>query len=336
MLPSACPLERRKPCGTGLLWGAGATGLEPATYGVTGEAGWPGRAVEWLAIPRGGADRARCVVVAQVGVRGRSESAWTLFGRAREGGASAVRCRPVELVDPTSAGPCLPSYLAHQRSRRGSVKDSPTGPSGASREAGSLTGSRGGASSTRPPGCDASGAILAGSRRLAGCCALPVAGASGASLRTHAPASRALCAVGLLGEAGAADVAAPSRPSAMLGRRQAHRPATRRSWAVAHPYGRARPARADSLHHFRAIRALFSRRTTAVAERGRGADGGIMHGGLVVALTYAVGEQQAIRPGVAGSQRFPAAARAGALTDHSPRILRRHARSRLTGVLESE
>jgi hypothetical protein len=135
------------------------------------------------------------------------------------------------------------------------------------------------------------------------------------------PASRPLCAVGLLGEAGAADVAAPSRQSAMLGRRQAHRPTTRRSWAVAHPYGRARPARAGSLHHFRAIRALFSRRTTAVPERGRGADAVIMHGGLVVTLTYAVGEQQAIRPGVTGSQRFPAAARAGALTDHSSRIL---------------
>jgi hypothetical protein len=40
-------------------------------------------------------------------------------------------------------GPGNRTYIAHQRSRRGSVKDGPTGPSAASREAASLTGSRG-------------------------------------------------------------------------------------------------------------------------------------------------------------------------------------------------
>jgi hypothetical protein len=41
---------------------------------------------------------------------------------------------------------------------------------------------------------------------------------------THAPASRRSCAVDLLAEAGAADVASLVRRSAMLGRRQARRP----------------------------------------------------------------------------------------------------------------
>jgi hypothetical protein len=64
-------------------------------------------------------------------------------------GSSFPRRSPEPLVEHASAGPVLPSYPAHQRSRRGSVKGSPTGPSAASREAVPLTGSRGGASRTR-------------------------------------------------------------------------------------------------------------------------------------------------------------------------------------------
>jgi len=53
---------------------------------------------------------------------------------------------PSGAVEFRSAGSCLPSYPAHQRSRRGSVKGSPTGPSRRrAAKAVPLTGSRGGA-----------------------------------------------------------------------------------------------------------------------------------------------------------------------------------------------
>ena len=57
----------------------------------------------------------------------------------RYGNSGAAVGRRLSLVEPRSAGSCLPSYPAHQRSRPGAVKVSPSGPSAARREAVALT-----------------------------------------------------------------------------------------------------------------------------------------------------------------------------------------------------